>query len=645
MKGLRGLLALACLLASADAAAASAQDWPWWRGLARDGVAPSDEWSSHGRELWRREVGVGFSSPSIVGERLWTLGHARETRQDTLWCLDARSGVTLWSTSYPARTGGYDVHPGGPLSTPTVGGGRVYVTTNEGVLRAVEAESGTIAWSVDLPAALGTRPEEYGLAASPLLLDESLVVCADRVARLDVRTGEILWRSEPLGVYHSTPAPFTTAAGERLAVFGERATALLDLGTGATLGTHPGRDMHVAGAIATPLVIGEHVLVSAGEGVGATCLDFSTAPPRVVWQTRALRNLMSGCVRVGDFLYGFDESILKCFDLEGHERWRERGLGDGSLSAAGGRLLVLTSAGELLVARASATGFEELARRPLFEQGDFWTPPVLAHGRIYARSNLGELVCQEHRPEALGASSAHAEARPAPGELAPPPEARALFARHLELVGGSERLLALRSVRRRGTFQRRSVGVTRVPAVVEELAPDLRREELGLPRGIRGKVVRVFDGELAWELNPIRGDGPLDAAALRAAREAPGLHAAATFERDHRSFGPVSAASFAHRPAWKVPTTLVSGRARSYYFDVETGHLLGREGEDEDTLVLGDWRVERGLAFPMLERREERDTGALEVLRFEALELDVVEASACARPPGLPARPDEQIPK
>jgi len=625
--------------------AAGAQDWPWWRGTARDGVAADDDWQTHGRELWRREVGVGFASASVVGERLWTLGHARETRQDTLWCLDARTGATLWSASFPARTGGFGVHAGGPLSTPTVGGGCVYVTSNEGVLRAVEAETGALVWSVDLPRALGTKPDEYGLGASPLLLGNSLVVCADRVARFDARSGALLWRSEPFGVYHSTPAPFTASAGERLAVFGDRATALLDLVSGATLGSHPSRDLHIGGSIATPLVLGEDVLVSAGDGVGATRLDFSSTPPRVVWHTRGMRNLMAGCVRVGERLYGFDESILKCLDLDGRERWRERGLGDGSLSAAGGRLLVLTSAGELVVARATDTGFEELARRALFEAGDCWAPPVFAHGRIYARSSLGELVCLDQRgpvvPESVSGAGADREA---PAEAAAP-AARDLFARHLELVGGRESLLALRSLRRSGTFQRRSVGVTRVPAVLEELAPDRRRAELGLPRGLRGQVVRVFDGEEAWELNPIRGDARLAAAEQREARDEPGLHAAATFERDHREFGAVVGAHFAGRSAWKVVTTLASGRARNYYFDAQTGCLLGRDGPEEATVVLGDWRVERGLAFPMLERREEHDTGALEVLRFESLQLDGVADEGWARPEDLPIRTDEQGPK
>jgi outer membrane protein assembly factor BamB len=632
--------ARALFLASALGCGAptEAQDWPWWRGPERDGVARSDAWSSQGRELWRTRVGVGFACPSIVGASLWIVGHERESKQDTLWCLDSSSGEVRWKSSYPARRGGFDVHPGGPLSQPTVGNERVYVSSNEGAVRAFDARTRELLWLCDLPRLLGTKPDEYGIGASPVLLGDALVVCADRVARLDARTGELRWASAALGVFHSTPAPLTFEGREHLAVFGDRGVTLLALADGAPRGLHPWKDLHIGGSIATPVVLGEDLLVSSGSNVGATRLDFRTDPPRVVWHTRAMRNLMAGCVRVGDHLYGFDESILKCLDLDGKELWRERGLGDGSMIAAGTRLLVMTSDGELLVARASPLGFEELARHPLFQEGDFWSPPVFAQGRVYVRSSLGELVCLVMD----GGAEAPRSSEASPSVL---PDARALFERHLELVGGKARVEALVSLRRRGTFECRALGVQSVPIVLEERAPALRREEIGLPRGLPGKVVRGFDGELAWELNPIRGDGLLDAAGQREARDEPGLHATARWADELRGARTRGAVSFAGRRAWKVEASLASGTVRHYYFDRESGYLCGRDGVDQATVVWDDWRVEGGLAFPMFERREVRDTGVIEVLRFETLELDAVPAEAFRRPAELSAAPAEVPPK
>ena len=106
---------------------------------------------------------------------------------------------------------------------------------------------------------------------------------------------------------------------------------------------------------------------------------------------------MTGCTLFEGHLYGFDESMLKCIDLEGNEAWRERGLGKGSVAVAGGRLIVVSSKGELIVATASPEGFEELSRKKVLDGGEYWTTPVLLNGLIYVRNSLGDLTCLDHR--------------------------------------------------------------------------------------------------------------------------------------------------------------------------------------------------------------------------------------------------------
>ena len=59
---------------------ALASDWPQWRGPNRDGVSTEkgllDEWPEGGPELlWKATgVGVGFSSVSVIGDRIYTMG-------------------------------------------------------------------------------------------------------------------------------------------------------------------------------------------------------------------------------------------------------------------------------------------------------------------------------------------------------------------------------------------------------------------------------------------------------------------------------------------------------------------------------------------------------------------------------------------
>ena len=84
---------------------------------------------------------------------------------------------------------------------------------------------------------------------------------------------------------------------------------------------------------------------------------------------------------------------LKCMELTtGEVKWSVDGLGSGSLIAAGRRLIILSEDGELGVARAGPSAFEELARCRVLE-GRCWTMPVLANGRIFCRSAAGDVVC------------------------------------------------------------------------------------------------------------------------------------------------------------------------------------------------------------------------------------------------------------
>ena len=102
-------------------------------------------------------------------------------------------------------------------------------------------------------------------------------------------------------------------------------------------------------------------------------------------------------MKVGDHLYGFDRQILECMDGEGNSMWSERGIGNGAVLAAGDRLLVMGGTGELIVAKASPEAYEVLSKVKLFEEGRFWTKPILVNGVIYCRNSKGALVARDHR--------------------------------------------------------------------------------------------------------------------------------------------------------------------------------------------------------------------------------------------------------
>jgi outer membrane protein assembly factor BamB len=106
-----------------------------------------------------------------------------------------------------------------------------------------------------------------------------------------------------------------------------------------------------------------------------------------------MRNHFNSSIAIGESIYGFDESELKCLDARtGSPRWAERSLGKGSLLGAASKLIVLGEKGELVVAEASPDGFKPLARAQVLG-GKCWTAPVLANARIYCRNARGDLIC------------------------------------------------------------------------------------------------------------------------------------------------------------------------------------------------------------------------------------------------------------
>ncbi len=593
-------------------------DWPWWRGPQLDGVSREVGWSVEGRTLWSRDVGLGYSCASVAQGRVYTLGFDVEASQDVLFCLDAETGVDLWRYAWPARLRDQD-HTGGTLSTPSVADGRVWIKSREGVVTCLDAEHGQVLWARTLPREVELSPNGYGFPSSPLLEGERVIVNADRAIALEKDSGEVLWASEPLDAQFSTPTVFELDGERRIASFGQQGLAVLDPASGEQLFFHPFHRSDRLVNASTPIVVGERLYISSAYDNGCALVEFSEGQARAVWANRRMRNKMAGGVLVGGHLFGFDESILKCLDLDGEELWRERGLGSGSLIGVGEHLFVLTSRGELIVAAASGTGFDELSRAKLFEQGEGWSPPVFAGGRAYVRSSLGQLVCRDHRAaQARADTSADAGA----GGTGPLPPADELFRAHLAAVGGAEALERHDSMHVVGTFEMRHVGFTPVEYQAWWRAPNEWRGRIQAPGGRPGYIHRVFDGEVAYELNRYLGDKLLDPGTQLESPETRDFRAALHWERHYVERRTVALERLEGRPAWRVDARMAAGHARSVWFDRETGFLVRRASEDESIVQYGDYRAFEGRFVPTLEVHYRADTGIQETFRIDSVEFD-----------------------
>jgi outer membrane protein assembly factor BamB len=387
-------------------ALASADDWPRWRGPNHNGISAEtrwlDSWPKGGPTVaWRSAVGTGFASVAVSRGRLYTLGNTDNA--DTVYCLDAATGQPLWKHAYEAPR---DPHlfEGGPTATPAVDGDRVYTLSRRGDLFCLHAATGAVAWSKNVVQETNQRVPGWGLAGSPLVHGDLLLLnLGDAGAAFDKATGKLLWSSAVKDAGYSSPVPFRRG-GEWFGVFSsEDAYVAVNLRTGKELWR-----MHWVtrfGLNATdPIVVGEQVFLSSGYNKGSALLAMVEGEPKVVWQNKSLRNQLNSSVLLDGFLYGIDgdtsgRTRLRCVELKtGAVRWETEGLGCGSLTAAGGKLIVLSERGELVVAPASPEKFQPSARTKVLD-GKCWTVPVLANGRIYCRNADGDLVCVDVRAE------------------------------------------------------------------------------------------------------------------------------------------------------------------------------------------------------------------------------------------------------
>lgn len=391
------LTALPLLASSVLPAAGDGLDWPCWRGPGRDGISRESGWSSSGKEadLWRADVGRGYSCVAVADGRLVTKGFDEATGMDVVRCLDALTGEERWSHAYPSRL--WDtMHEGGTLTTPVIDGERVYVLSRLGTFWCLEAATGKVLFErllVEDEKGLGT----FGLVASPLVLAEEVVLNLGRTMALDKASGKTLWETKDYGYSYAVPAPFELDGRALLAVFNGAGLVVLDARDGAELALHPWTSEYNVNA-ATPIVVGRRIFLSTGYNAkGCALLEFTGKALEVLWENKEMNSNMNGCVLLDGRLYGFDDAVLKCLSLEGEVLWAERGLGKGTVVASDGRLLVLSEKGELLVAPAGPQGFEPVSRAKLFDEGVCWTTPVLSHGIVYCRNNRGQLVARDHR--------------------------------------------------------------------------------------------------------------------------------------------------------------------------------------------------------------------------------------------------------
>lgn len=380
---------------------AAADDWPQWRGPNRDGISRESglavAWPAEGPKLlWTvHGLGEGFSTPSVVGSKLLTMGN-REGREYVAALDLTRNGVVQWSTSLGDvrhKGAGYP----GPRSTPTVDGDRVYALGLNGDLVCLELASGRIVWRRDLVADFGGTPPTWGYSESPLVDGDRVLVTPGgekaTIVALDKRTGQAVWQSAFGGeAAYSSLVPCRAGGVPQYVQF--LATGLL--GVAATDGRPLWRydaPANETANISTPLVAGDVVFAASGYGTGGGAVQLEPRGdvflPNERFFTRDMKNHHGGMVVVDGHVYGCsDPGVLTCIELAtGETKWQDRGPKKCSLVYVGGRLITRSEQGKVCLVEVNPQGAKIVGEfdEPDRSEKPAWPHPVVANGRLYLR--------------------------------------------------------------------------------------------------------------------------------------------------------------------------------------------------------------------------------------------------------------------
>ncbi len=399
------------LLSFASLALAATGDWPQFRGPNRDGISPEtgllQDLPAGGPPLvWKTTgLGVGYSTVSVVGSHIYTVGEDKET--SSVIALDAADGKKLWATKL-GKAGAPGVPAfEGPRATPTVEGDLLVAVGQWGEMACLDAAQGKELWRKDYLKDFGGKRPNWGYAESPLVDGDKVVVtpggAEGSIVALDKKSGNLLWRSKGFtDPPHYSSLIVAEIGGVRQYV---QLTAESVVGVAAADGKVLWRAERKGrtAVIPTPISSDSYVYVTSGYGVGCNLFKVTESGGKFtfeeVYANKVMDNKHGGVIKLGDYVYGHaDAKGWACQDFKtGASKWVYSSLAKGSIVYADGRFyLRAEDKGTVVLIEASPNGFKEHGR---FEQPDrsdkkAWPYPVIAHGKLYLR-DWDTLLCYD----------------------------------------------------------------------------------------------------------------------------------------------------------------------------------------------------------------------------------------------------------
>ena len=394
------LLSVLILAHSAVVAGQGASDdWTQWRGPNRDGAVGAftepQPWPDRLTQQWKVEVGLGYATPLVVGERVYMF--SREGENEVMRALDATSGEVIWEQAYQAS---FTMHSAaerdgpGPKSTPLYTQGRLYSIGMTGVVTALDAATGEQLWQQP-----GSEPLPLYTthAFSPLLEGDQVVfhvggLTEGALTAFDANTGEVTWAWSGDAPGYGSPVVIDVGGTRQIVTITKGKLVGVDAATGTLLWEREfvsGNDTNTI----TPTVYGETLIVS-GNGGPTTALTVTRQNDgwvaETTWENDDIPLRMSDAVLVGDTLFGLsNRNSGQYFAVDartGSTEWTSEGrqAGHAGLVRAGALVFSLEDDGELVVFRDVDSPGEPFRRYTIADDAT-WAQPVISGNRVFVK--------------------------------------------------------------------------------------------------------------------------------------------------------------------------------------------------------------------------------------------------------------------
>jgi outer membrane protein assembly factor BamB len=378
------------------AAHATKNYWTNFRGPNRDGrydeMAVLTQWPATGlRQLWKQPIGIGYSSFVVADGRAYTIEQRRS--KEVVAAYDVGTGRELWTQGWNASFS--DSTGDGPRSTPTWDDGRIYALGATGELRCLDAKTGTVAWGRNILTENGASNLQWAMAASPLIVDDKVIVLpggsnGKSIVAYNKVSGAPVWKSQSDPQAYVSPMLMTLAGRRQIVVVSSSRILGLVPEDGSLLWSYDW-DTDMGINVSQPIPVDKNrFFISAGYGKGAALVEVSgsgnSLTAKTIWENVNMKNKFNSSVLHEGYVYGLDEGILTCLEVNsGARKWKGGRYGYGQVILASGHLIITSDKGELVLVKASPDQFTEVARFAALE-GQTWNYPAIANGKLLVRN-------------------------------------------------------------------------------------------------------------------------------------------------------------------------------------------------------------------------------------------------------------------